>query len=319
MTISKIADLKWILLCQETGSDVAEASLTLGQHQRMAGVPLFYSQLPVSDTAHLFKKVTARLWGNPPDDPPANSAKASNEEKQEVIYTGSRICPNLKTVRRAIRTTRKSAMKLAHLDLANRLPSNFVKMFNRAVLFLVWHQSYAFAARGIRMPYIPLSKVCTLSGVTTLADKDRGTGYKTRLLWLTPALLDHMEQAELLIERIRCLLQIESKAEFSPIFFLNRERKALTVRPKTIEKYSRKFFAFPSNTPRHFMRFEVRKHLSSEEVEMFMGHSIERREPWCKWSTLDYGPYLNKLRVCVPEILADLGFERRTKTESAGH
>jgi len=320
LTASKIADLKWILLCQETGSDIAEASLTLGQHQRMAGVPLFYSLLSVSDATELFQKATARLWSSPRDDGPANSAKASNEEEdEEIIYTGSRICPNLMTVKHAIRITRRSANRLAHLDFAAPLPKTFVKMFNRAVLFLVWHQSYAIAARGIRMPYIPLSKICESSGVTTFADKDTGTGYKTRLLWLTPALIDHMRQTEPLIDRVQNLLQIKWKGEIPPIFFLNGDLHAVVVRPKTIEYHSRKFFPFPSNTPRHFMRFELRKHLSSEEVEMFMGHSIERREPWCKWSSLDYGIYLDKLRVCIPKILAELGLERRLSRESAGH
>jgi hypothetical protein len=239
-----------------------------------------------------------------------------------VLYTGSRAFPDLNTVREAIRTIKESAMQLARVDLRADLPGGFVEMFNRSVLYLAWHQFYAIATRGIRLPYIPLSDVCEESGVATLTDKDTGTGYKTRLVWLSPALLDHMRQTEHLIEQVREQLQLDWDRELSPIFFLGDDKQAIEIRPKSIEDLSRDFFPFPSNTPRRVMRFLLRDAgLSSEMVEVYMGHWLERREPWGKWSSLDYGDYLDNLRVRIPKILAGLGFEcppkgRKSRSEN---
>jgi hypothetical protein len=227
-----------------------------------------------------------------------------------VLYTGSRAFPDLNTVREAIQTIKESAMQLARVDLRADLPGGFVEMFNRSVLYLAWHQFYAIATRGIRLPYISLSDVCEDSGVATLTDKDTGTGYKTRLVWLSPALLDHMRQTEPLIEQVREQLEVDWDRELSPIFFLGEDKQAIEIRPKSIEDLSRDFFPFPSNTPRRVMRFLLRDAgLSSEMVEVYMGHWLERREPWGKWSSLDYGEYLDNLRVRIPKILAGLGFE----------
>ncbi|WP_433970376.1 hypothetical protein [Tunturiibacter gelidiferens] len=166
-----------------------------------------------------------------------------------VLYTGSRAFPDLNTVRAAIQTTKESAMQLARVDLRADLPDAFVEMFNRAVLYLAWHQFYAIATRGIRLPYIPLSDVCEGSGVATLTDKDTGTGYKTRLVWLSPTLLDHMRQTEPLIEQVREQLQLDWDRELSPIFFLGDDKQAIEIRPKSIEDLSRDFFLSPATLP----------------------------------------------------------------------
>jgi hypothetical protein len=226
-----------------------------------------------------------------------------------ALYTGSRACPNLNAVRTAIQTTRQSAREFVQLDLTADLPDNFVEMFNRAVLYLVWHQFFAIATRGIRLPYIPLSDVCEISGVATLTDKDSGAGYKTRLVWMPPALLHHMRHTEPLIGSVRQHLQLDWDQELSPIFFLDEERRATEIRPKLIEDLSRDFFPFPSNTPRRVMRRLLRNSgLSSERIEVYLGHWLERREPWGKWSSFDYGDYFDSLRLHIPEILADLNF-----------
>jgi hypothetical protein len=238
-----------------------------------------------------------------------------------VLYTGSRACPNLDTVRTAVEITRQSAREFAQLKLTADLPYTFVEMFNRAVLYLVWHQFFAIATRGIRLPYIPISDVCESSGVATLTDKDSGIGYKTRLVWMPPALLDHMRHTEPLIETVRQHLQLDWNQELSPIFFLDEERRAAEIRPKLIEDLSRDFFPFPCNTPRRIMRRLLRNAgLSSERIEVYMGHWLERREPWGKWSSFDYGEYLDDLRLHIPKILTDLNFEcpkRERKSVSA--
>jgi hypothetical protein len=325
LTLPRIADLKLSLLCQEAGGDLTEASQVLGWEHPMIGVPLCYSLLSTDDTRHLFLKATATLWQNvygkafvgPLD------RDLSSGTSDDAYYTGSPIRPKMNAVKKAIRLTCESAERLSKLDFAAPLPDDFVEMFNRAVLYLVWHQAYAVAARDGISPYITLTEVCESSGVAALADKDDGTGYKTRIVWLPPILLEHMRRTELLVDQVRTHLQLDWDRGISPIFFIDGDGQAVEVRPKWIEFLSEEFFAFPSNSPRHILRFLLRNRpFPSESVEVYMGHSNELREPWGKFSSFDMSAYLNNLRTQIPKILSELGFKyprnrRKNRSQNA--
>jgi hypothetical protein len=150
-------------------------------------------------------------------------------------YIGSRSCPSLEAVRSSIQITYKSARKLAHLNLKQHLPRHFVELFNQAVLHLLWHQAYAIAARGVRSPYIQLSRVCQSSGLATLTDKDSGSGHKTRLVWMPPELVKHMQQTEDCVRQLRTRHSLEWDADRSPLFFLTKNLKPRVISPKSIE------------------------------------------------------------------------------------
>ena len=186
-------------------------------------------------------------------------------------YIGSRSCPSLEAVRSSIQITYKSARKLAHLNLKQHLPRHFVELFNQAVLHLLWHQAYAIAARGVRSPYIQLSRVCQSSGLATLTDKDSGSGHKTRLVWMPPELVKHMQQTEDCVRQLRTRHSLEWDADRSPLFFLTKNLKSRVISPKSIEELSHEFFPFPANTSRRVMRFMLLEaKMSSEYVEMYL-------------------------------------------------
>jgi hypothetical protein len=227
-------------------------------------------------------------------------------------YIGSRSCPNIDdAVRPSIEITYQSARKLAHLDLKQDLPRNFVKLFNRAILYLLWHQAYAIAARGVRSPYVQLSRVCQSSGLATLTDKDSGSGHKTRLVWMPPELVKHMQQTENCVRQLWISHRLEWDADRMPLFFLTKNLKPRVISPKSIEELSHEFFPFPANTSRRVMRFMLLEaKMPSEYVEMYLGHWGDRREPWGKWSSFDCSAYLSDLRLRLPTILAkDLGLK----------
>jgi hypothetical protein len=221
-------------------------------------------------------------------------------------YLGSRSCPYIDdAVRPSIDITYQSARKLAHLDLKQDLPRNFVKLFNRAILYLLWHQAYAIAARGVRSPYVQLSRVCQSSGLATLTDKDSGSGHKTRLVWMPPELVKHMQQTENCVRQLRISHRLEWDADRMPLFFLTKNLKPRVISPKSIEELSHEFFPFPANTSRRVMRFMLLEaKMPSEYVEMYLGHWGDRREPWGKWSSFDCSAYLSDLRLRLPMILA---------------
>jgi hypothetical protein len=62
LTLSKVRQLKWSLLSQESGGDIAAASLVLGQPHPLAHVPLFYSLLSTEEATDLFDRATLSLW-----------------------------------------------------------------------------------------------------------------------------------------------------------------------------------------------------------------------------------------------------------------
>jgi hypothetical protein len=231
------------------------------------------------------------------------------------VYVGSRSCPSLEAVRSSIQITSESARKFAHLNVKQHLPRHFVELFNHAILHLLWHQAYAIAARGVRSPYIPLSRVCQSSGLATITDKDSGNGHKTRLVWMPPELVKHMRQTENCVLQLRTYHRLVWGARRSPLFFLtrnkNKELMARVISPKSIEELSHEFFPFPANTSRRVMRFMLLKaKMSSEYVEMYLGHWGDRREPWGKWSSFDCSAYLSELELHVPTILGkDLGLK----------
>lgn len=63
-TLHKLSNLKRSLLVQESGGDLAAVSLILGQHHRLACVPLFYSLLSIEQATSLYEHATAALWAD---------------------------------------------------------------------------------------------------------------------------------------------------------------------------------------------------------------------------------------------------------------
>lgn len=232
----------------------------------------------------------------------------------ENNFTGSRGVPTIKSVTSAIAFVREHADHLASIAPSHRLSSELVPVYNFAIIYLLWHQFFSIGTRGIRLPYVPLTEVSTISGLGTLADKDSGDGYKARLTWMRPELLTHMVGMELLVENVARSLGIVRAPADAKLFFLDDSMIAGKIiageiTPSGIEGLTSTILPFPSNTPRHVMRFLLRESgATNEVVEAFMGHWQAGREPWGKYSTFDYSAYLKDICVRIPKILDGLGF-----------
>ena len=224
-------------------------------------------------------------------------------------FVGCRAFPTLECVREAIAITREAFSQfVSSVEWS-------LECRNKAILHVLWHQCYAVGTRGINLPYIPLSAVNRRSGLATLRDKDSGTGYKTRLVWIPPSVLRDMKalhKAARLFTGSSCGRAIELPAEYPRFLFEDAGTDPENgITRTTIEKVSHDFFPFPTNSPRRVMRYLLKQRgLPPERVDVFMGHWQERREPWGKWSSFDYSEYFRQLRQLVPEILHDLGFEQ---------
>jgi len=249
----------------------------------------------------------------------AASVSAEFEGFEEKHYVGCRAFPILDEVKQAIAITRSAFERSFGAKAPGTrskggkypsLPATVEERLNLAILYVVWHQNFAVAHRATTLPYIPSSSVSS-SGLATLMDKDSGTGYKARLVWLPPGLLEDMRVVERSFSRDPEGISA-FREEYGCIFFLRPFRddpSEMRICSRTIEQVSRPFFPFPANMPRRTMRYLLMERgVSSERVDMFMGHWRERKEPWGKWSSFDTGDYLRELRQMIPEILAELGF-----------
>lgn len=224
-------------------------------------------------------------------------------------YVGCRFCPELKLVQDAIRRARKAVRETDRLDPGHRLPESAIPTFNRAVLYLIWYQGFALAARAIHNPYIPSAKVSQYKGVVSFADKDDGSGHKARLGWMPEDLHIYMVQEEAWLRQVDRTHRLK-EPDGSPVFFLTHNFRPVSVRPGIIEEVSRDIYPFPANTQRKVMRFMLHNAgVSPEMIEMYLGHWHERREPWGRWSSFDNQSYLAELRNVIPGILKELGFK----------
>jgi hypothetical protein len=229
-------------------------------------------------------------------------------------FIGCRAFPTLDCVREAIAITGASFRAFEEGS------PGWFDHWNLVVLHVIWHQQFAIGARSSRQLYIPSSAFNKKSGLARLTDKDNKNGYKSRLVWMPPALVWQMRE----LDKARYFIipgrvGRPRRLPFGEITFVSDRGLLESITRKGIIRVSREFFPFPANTPRRVMRYLLKNRgLSPEYVDVFMGHWRERREPWGKWSSLDYSDYLACLRQLVPEILSDLGFGTRPERKGAG-
>jgi hypothetical protein len=215
----------------------------------------------------------------------------------------------MEATRSAISIVRDRAFAFTSRGDAFDLTAALVPEFNYAVLYLLWHQFFSIATRAICLPYIPVSDVSPVSGLSNMDDKDSGNGYKIRLVWMRPQLISHMRSMESQIAGLATANNILPPPTPSRLFFLDGPRLAVDITPSRIETLSAEFFPYPANTPRHIMRYLLRESRASHEViEMYMGHWHVGREPWGRFSSFDLSTYLQDIRIRVNQILDALGF-----------
>jgi hypothetical protein len=231
-------------------------------------------------------------------------------------FSGCRAHPTPKAVGAAVAVAREAADQLVGYDFSSSQAADFITVFNRAILYLLWHQAFAIAARAICSPYIPTRSVSSNSGLTVIRDKDSDSGHKARLVWLPPVAREHMAQTETLLQAFRAKRSESVDRIDDEVFFLGEDMSERQVTPTLMENVA-SFFPFPCNTPRRVMRCTlVGNAFPREMVDTFMGHWRERQEPWGKWSTFSYEQYLQRLETTIPDILSVLGFRLPRKAGS---
>lgn len=306
LTEAKLNRFMFNRLLQESNGDICAASMLAGEEHPLARVRLFYSVVPVKELQQKYIDTTSELVGLLY----AAAGKQHGSAQPPAIddgarHVGSRLCPTLDTVKHAIAKLKQAIQISAKSD-------DIIDHHNLYTLFTIWHFTFSTACRAIETPYLPLPEIDIATGVGLLSDKDDGTGYKSRLIWIPPTALAQMQ----LYEMYQCDLisqfpDLAVKGNPS-VFFLEHGRgdrlQPAMVRPKSMQPVMEKFLSYPANFHRRFMRTELlARGCASEVVDALMGHWHMGEEPWALHSSFSFQAHRNELEKHLAPLLDEIG------------
>lgn len=313
ITLNRLAHLRWNEIHRITGGERACACLILGIPQTPAAVELHYAVLGTGEATRLFEESSCGIWG---DECAARSGQMGGSNRD--TYSGCRAFPTRDAVKHAVGWLRNGSRHFFRTPPEEFKVRRDRQYLNRAVLYVVWHQFYAFGTRAICDAYQEKVDFAEGSPVGILSDKDFADGYKTRIIWADQALRNHMSAVEIRLAQIAKKLRITRALPKSSVWFLDKKGKAIPITPKNISSLLGAEFPFPVNTPRKIMRNLLReRHVSHEHAEAYMGHWSHGREPWSPYSSFDFDGFLATLRKTIPGCLKELGFKWLPTAEAA--
>jgi hypothetical protein len=305
ITLSKIEGMLWARLLQQTG-DAAIASCVIGVKDSLASVRLHYTSPWVSDLQQHYRNavqpLTALAYPDTADKmPPAlpNLAPAT---------VGARLCPTPTAVRSMFERLSNDIEKAS--DYYDR--SGFAEYHNLLTLFTVQFFAYSTTCRAIVTPYLPFSEIDTRRGIATLSDKDDETKHKTRLIWISETLREHMVFYDgHLMSLKHQMFDLPKSMRLEPCLFVDQHLNGLLVRPKTIEPLLRRYLNVCANTHRRFLRTELLERCCPPEVvDAFMGHWQVGEEPFGIFSSFSFQDYVVTLQQYLEPLLHEIGLTR---------
>ncbi len=286
--------------------DICAASIICGRPHPLARVRMFYSVNAVNELEKLYRLAIEEL---------SSQLMAANQHTaklpqlpivQNPYSIGSRHCPTYDTVKNSVACLKKSLISNRNAPIENGFHNQFV-------LWALWHFNFATACRAIKDPYIPTREIDCATGVGVLSDKDDGTGYKSRLIWIPPFMLDLMSTLELHLSKV---IEQNSTVRYSshlPYFLKTVSQGKLLaepVQPRTLKPIMAPFLPYPANFHRRFMRTTLlERGCPTEVVDAWMGHWHAGEEPWGPYSSFSFAEYRSKIKEYLVPILEDLGLD----------
>lgn len=309
ITLNRLSHLRANELNRITGGERACSCLILGIPQTPAAVELHYTVLGTREATRLFEDSSRGIWGS--QYVPGSSPRS---ELNQDTYCGCRAFPTRDAVKATVRWLRNGSRHFFRISVDEFNAQRNRQYLNRAVLYLVWHQFYAFGTRAICDAYQEKDVFAEGTLVGILSDKDFVDRYKTRIIWADRILRDHMTAVEDRLAEIAQKLRIRSVLPESSVWFLDDDLKPIPITPTHISAVLGTKFPFPVNTPRKVMRNLLRERgVSHEHAEAYMGHWSHGREPWSPYSSFDFDRFLKMLKATIPGCLRELGFSRLPK------
>jgi hypothetical protein len=291
---------------QESRGDYSSTAIVTGNDLNLATVRLFYACRSARQLQCLYKKSALSLHGElkrtlRPDLRRRFRARQEFSLAKPSLYIGNRICPTLDSLRRAIDRL------ITEIDLCEerKRENDVVNHHNWFTLYTIWFFSYTTGIRGIGTPYLPIAKLDRESGIATITDKDTDLGYRTKLTWISPELIEQMDNYQDFVSR-----SLRFPKNNWPCFFIDDNMAPRKVRPASLKPFMDEFLSFPVNIHRRIVSSELLDHgCPPEVVSAWMGHWHRGEEPWARFSSFAFSEYRRCLeKYLVPFLSKELGF-----------
>ena len=304
ITTTRISRVLFQVLVEQTGEDIVSAALITGTDHSLASVRRYYDTPEVWHLQQTYTDATTALKENLAA---AGYRQASSEPiiaGRRGIAVGSPLCPTLKAMQDAIQWLKAEVKSSSAAD-------KFLQRHNMYTLYSVWCFGFAVGMRGVRTPYLYYDAFDDDSGLVAISDKDNGTGYRSRLVWLPPFVRDQMKRYEFYLSNIADCLGLPAATRKKPCYFLDEHVKPLIVSPRTMAPLLNQFFQFPANVARHLVSTELKERgVAPEMISAWLGHHYRGQEPWGPYSSFSFREYRQELeQVLCPFLTKVLGFE----------
>lgn len=322
LTPARIRDTLAGRILAASGGDVALASLVTCTKHPLAVVELFYDGISAAEAQEVYNRAMGSIEQGclPQQEWTSRTTPAPDPNRRSEDYIGCRYTPTRATVREAIEAVKQKARAI--LPLRNRrirapFSQAFIEAHNFYTLYVVLWLGYACGIRAITTPLVRSRDVDFETGLCNYADKDNKQGYKSRLLWVPPDLLEEIVRYERHLARFFPSWRRDAGVSRVAGFFLKKpdqavlikRYQAVLIRPSSIRNMDWQLKDLPANTHRRVMKQELRRAGCPPEItRAWMGHWTIEQEPWSDLSSLSMKRTRNCFQEFVPPLLASIGF-----------
>ena len=311
VSFRRISKILFRQIYQQTGGDVVAASLLTGTDHYLASVRRHYCTPRVGDLQGIYGRAitsVARELSAHTSSPGATGIPIVTSDEASI---GSPICPTDKSLAKAFKDIREAIRRLKNAPL-DRRKSQFQRRHNLYTLYSVLAFGVAAAMRGVSTPYLHLSDVDDKTGFAVVTDKDSGSGYKSRLVWLPEVVQKQMRYYENYLSATSKYLNLKTTKKKMPCcYFLDESGAIKEVRPKSLAPHLKQYLDLPANAARHWTCTDLRERgggLSRETIDALMGHWWRGEEPWGPFSSFSYAAFRKEIADPISQIYTDLKF-----------
>jgi hypothetical protein len=316
LTKTRIRETLPGLLIVRSGGDASLASLIFGREHPLASVELYYDGITTDEAIQTYSDLVHTLetqWM-------ISSQSTTNPCPVGPGYLGCRYTPTAEALIGAIGFVRAEARNILGYaeDSLSYSDNGFIRAHNFYTLYLTWWLGYACGIRGITTPMIRLQNVDPETGICIWSEKDDGSGYKSRILWIPANLLRELNRYSIYLRRVGCAMEIDKTWSELPGYFLDKSGRPELISPASIASLTEDFFAFPANTHRRVMRQALRRSSCPVQIiKAWMNHWVADQEPWSVFSGMGITGLRAGFELYIPPIVSFLGFYELTDSE--GH
>lgn len=215
-----------------------------------------------------------------------------NYDQFDIKTIGSKFPLQSETVRLFVKYLKSK------INIAKR--HDFVSYHNAYTTYIISMLGFATGYRAVCDPIHAKHQINTDFGFLTISDKDNESGFHSRTVPLTDAMLeqfliyeDYLRHLKVKVinnkftsKNISELLNKDIEKPKAPyFFFLNEKLRMCQVKPETLKAHLDPGWTFPPNINRHYLRTQLsNSDCNPEFIDYFLGHWELGEEPFNTFS-----------------------------------